>query len=230
MGLMVQQKLLEPLSEADHAKVLERCAIKAVDTGAVIVHHQEQSREVFLVLEGEVSVKLFSLNGREVSYRSLYAGEYFGEMAAIDGQPRSATIIAMRPSRIAVMRPEEFRRLLSDHPPVALRVLEDMSARIRSLTERVLELTTLTVRGRLIIEILRIAHEAGTWSGPARIASVPTHAELASRISTHREAVTRELRQLVQDGVIRREGRALIVPDVGTLEDYAAAFRDRGPA
>ncbi|MCG8559212.1 MAG: helix-turn-helix domain-containing protein, partial [Hyphomicrobiales bacterium] len=96
-------------------------------------------------------------------------------------------------------------------------LLKRLVAQIRSLTTRVFEFSTLAVSNRIQAELLRLARDNGIDDNTALITPAPTHTEIASRISTHREAVTRELSRLTQNNVIRREGRALCVTDVDRL-------------
>ena len=96
-------------------------------------------------------------------------------------------------------------------------------SRIRLLTERVFELNALAVRSRLHCELLRLSLEAGVRDNRAVISPAPTHAELASRIGTHREAVTRELQYLKQEGVVEPKDKSLAIADIGKLTGIVRA-------
>jgi CRP-like cAMP-binding protein len=110
-----------------------------------------------------------------------------------------------------------FRELLQSEPAVTLALLRQSVTKIRALTTRVYEFSALAVNNRIQAELLRLARLAPLEGKLARIGGAPTHAEIASRISTHREAVTRELNRLTRLGIIERQGGALLVKDVGRL-------------
>jgi CRP-like cAMP-binding protein len=110
-----------------------------------------------------------------------------------------------------------FRELLQSEPAVMLALLRQFVAKIRALTTRVYEFSALAVNNRIQAELLRLARLAPKEGKGARIASAPTHSEIASRISTHREAVTRELNRLSRLGLIERKGGTLLVKDIDRL-------------
>jgi CRP-like cAMP-binding protein len=170
------------------------------------------------VVSGRVRVTIYSASGRQVTFRDIPAGELFGEVAAIDGMPRSADVVALESGLTASMPPSVFRELLRDEPGVAERVLQRLAGLVRRMSARVIDLSTLNVPSRIHAELLRLAREAGVRGNAARIAHAPTHAELASQVSTYREEVSRELSSLSKAGVLAREGPALVIRDVARLQ------------
>jgi len=154
-----------------------------------------------------------------VSFRTLVAGDIFGEYAAIDGGPRSASVEARTSCLIASMSAKEFRKLLKSEPAVAEAVLKGLVRNVRSLTKRVYEFSTLAVNNRIQAELLRLASLVPREGKGAQIVPAPTHVEIASRVSTHREAVTRELNRLSRIGIIESKRGALLVKDVDRLAE-----------
>jgi len=201
------------------------CSWRRYGAGRQVVGHQDTSADLFLIAEGAVRVQRFSAAGREVSYTDIGAGELFGEFSAIDGQPRSATVVTLAASRIGRMPRAVFRDCLLEHPAVALKLLESVVAKVRLLSDRVYEAAALQVRERLHVELLRLAHGGAVEDNRAVVAPAPTHREIAARIGTHREAVTRELRQLAQDGLVALKRGRIEVTDLAGLERLAAAAR-----
>jgi CRP-like cAMP-binding protein len=183
-----------------------------------IIGHQEASTDVHFMVSGTVRVILFSSAGKEVAFRDIHAGECFGEFAAIDGAPRSANVIAMTDVMIGSVSAETFREILHDYPGVSMALLTRLTGMVRSLSERIYEFSTLAVKNRIHSELLRLAREGTRDGNSARISPAPTHADIASRISTHREAVTRELNDLTKSGLLTRDGRTLIISDLEELE------------
>ena len=183
----------------------------------MIVGYLDESRQVFFLAEGTARAIIYSLSGKEVSFRDVQAGEMFGEFAAIDGEPRSASVEALKPCLIAAMTAELFWEVLRDHSGVAEATLRRLTNQIRALTERVLEFSTLAVKHRIHAELLRMARDHLGEDDTAVVAPAPTHHEIASRISTHREAVTRELNHLARIGVVERRDHRLIIRDISRL-------------
>jgi CRP/FNR family transcriptional regulator, cyclic AMP receptor protein len=196
-----------------------RCSWRRYGAGQTVLQRQDQTRDVFFVVRGKVSAVHHSALGREVRLGDLAAGDTFGEFAAIDGEPRSADIVSVTDSLIASMSASLFWDVLHRHPPVCAAILRRLTRVARASTQRVVEFSTLPVRGRLQAELLRLARigAPGPDCASAVIAPAPTHAEIASRISTHREAVTRELNELARANLVERRGGTLVIRNVAAL-------------
>jgi CRP-like cAMP-binding protein len=199
------------------ARIEKRCGWRRYEPGEPIVDYLDASDDVFFIAAGEARVSIYSLAGKAVTFTDLGPGDMFGEYAAIDGARRSATIEARTSCHVASMSAAAFRELLQSEPAVMLALLRQFVAKIRALTTRVYEFSALAVNNRIQAELLRLARLAPKEGKGARIASAPTHSEIASRISTHREAVTRELNRLSRLGLIERKGGTLLVKDIDRL-------------
>ena len=141
----------------------------------------------------------------------------FGELSAIDQKPRSANVVALDNVTIASVSATEFWQLVRDYPAIAEATLRRLTALVRSLSDRVVEFSTLAVRNRIHAELLRLGRDHMTTESSALIVPSPTHAEIANRISTHREAVSRELSDLARSGIVERRDGGLFIPDVNEL-------------
>jgi CRP/FNR family transcriptional regulator, cyclic AMP receptor protein len=212
-GIAIFVGLTPEALEAVH----RRCSWRRYEAGDPIVDYLDSSDDVFFVTAGEASVTIYSVAGQAVSFRSLGPGEIFGEYAAIDGEPRSASVEARTNCLIASTPGREFRELLETEPVVARAVMKGLVRNVRSLTKRVYEFSTLAVNNRIQAELLRLASLAPQEGKGARLEPAPTHAEIASRVSTHREAVTRELNRLARIGIIERQHGTLIIWDLDRL-------------
>jgi CRP-like cAMP-binding protein len=195
------------------------CRWRRYGANQTILQRQDESRDVFFVVRGRVCAIYHSASGREVRLSELAAGEMFGELAAIDSEPRSADIVCATDTLIASMSADLFWDILRRHEPVCTAILRRLTRVARGHLQRLVELSTLPVRSRVHAELLRLARFGA--SGPDRaiavIAPAPTHAEIASRISTHREAVTRELNELARAKLIEKRGSALVIRDIAAL-------------
>ena len=206
--------------------IARRCTWRSYDAAQPIVSQQDETREVHFIVSGRVRVNIYSPEGDDVTFRDLEAGEMFGELAALDPAPRSANVIALGPTTTASLKAGEFAQLLRDHPEVGSATVGRLVRLVRALSDRVYEFSTLAVRNRIHAELLRLGRDHMSATNTARIDPAPTHAEIASRIATHREAVTRELNELARDGLVERQGHALVIRDVARLARMVDAVDD----
>jgi len=199
-----------------------------------IVSEGDPSTDVFFVAEGTIQAKSFAANGKEVTYIDIGAGSLFGEFSAIDGQARSASIVTVGPAVIGRMPGPRFKALMLAHPQMHMAVTELLVGKVRDLSRRVFEFSTLNVCSRIHAELIRMLPEAGgaetanggTRGAAAVIQPAPTHQELASRISTHREAVTRELNYLARIGVLSLGRRRIDILDLDRLRRMSEALHE----
>lgn len=207
------------LSPEDLAAAGRRCRWRHCDAEQQILGHLDDTHDVYFIVKGEVKATIYSLSGKEVTFRNIGAGQIFGEFAAIDGERRSATVVALKPSVVASLSAAAFWVVLREHPEVAAATLKLLTRQIRVLSERVFEFSALAVKNRIHAEVLRLAytHRAEDDDNRAAIAPIPTHADIAHRVSTHREAVTRELSAMTRSGLVERREGTLVVPNVERL-------------
>ncbi|HYG88687.1 MAG TPA: Crp/Fnr family transcriptional regulator [Azospirillum sp.] len=210
--------LFRDLPAGDIEALSACCRWRRFTPRELIFDYHDEPSDVFFVVRGRVRVTYYSLSGKEVMFRDLSPGEVFGEVSAIDGQPRSASVIALTDTLAASLSSEQFWDVLRSHATVNAAVMRRLAELVRRLTMRVVEASTLAVRNRIHVEMLRLVRESTPIGNRAVIPRMPTHAEIASRVGTHREAVTRELNQLLRDGLLEKHGSVLVVGDVAALE------------
>ncbi len=220
-GVTASKTFLDGLSDDDRAE-LERLWITCkYERDETIITHDGSDRDVFFVLEGRARATIYSDSGRMVAYRDIEPGGIFGELAAIDGKARSASVVALDSMRVAHLSASSFRNLVETRPGFTWAILVHLSDQMRRMTERVYEFSTLVVRKRLIRELLRLAGGEERAEGSATIFPAPTHFDLATMISTHREAVSREMSELSRRKLVERRGKKLLLPDPAALEALA---------
>jgi CRP/FNR family transcriptional regulator, cyclic AMP receptor protein len=212
---------LKEVSESDREILAGRWSLRHYGRDETIISHDEGGGDVFFVLEGRACATIYSENGREVAYRDIEPGGIFGELSAIDGRPRSASVVALTEVRAARLPEAAFRDLVNNCPSFTWALLQHLSAQMRRMTERIQEFSTLIVRKRLIRELLRLAGDTGDSVDQLTIEPAPTHFELAGKISTHREAVSRQMSALAKRGCIKKRGRHLMLVDLGALRSLA---------
>jgi CRP-like cAMP-binding protein len=149
--------LLAGLGAEELDRIEQRCRWRRHRAGEVILDRDSPSRDLLLVVEGRVQVVNSGASGREVVYAEIGAGEHFGELAAIDGEPRSAAVVALEVCLLAALAPEEVEILLRRHPEIAIALLRRLARIIRHSDERIVDLSTLGALQRVWRELLRLA-------------------------------------------------------------------------
>jgi CRP/FNR family transcriptional regulator, cyclic AMP receptor protein len=210
--------LFEELSEAELARIAGACSTRTYEKGAQILGDKDRSTDVFFILDGSVRINTISPEGREVIYSELGAGAIFGEFSAIDGLPRSTAVSAITDCVVAKMTSKNFFELLRGNGAVSTRLVELLVAKIRAMSERVFEVSALSVRERLRRELLRLAAEGQRQGKMIVIKPAPTHYEIAARIGSHREAVTREFNRLETESLLEVSRRQISILDVEKLQ------------
>jgi CRP-like cAMP-binding protein len=218
-------KLLGDVPVAALEELAQQCRWRRFLASQRVISREAEDHDVYLIVGGRVRITAFSGAGRQVTYRDVGAGEWFGDLAAIDGRLRSADVDALEDTLLASMSPAVFRRLVHEHPVVCDRVLDRLVSLVRDLTERIFDFSTLGVQNRVHAELLRLAKQAGVEGNVARIYPAPKHSDIAGKVSSYREQVTRELSAMARQGLVQRAQGALLIPDVARLERIVAEVR-----
>lgn len=213
--------IFRDLDDQELAAVAARLRVRKYSEGEQIIGQFEVDRSVFFLLGGVVHITVYSAAGKEITFRDLQPGDMFGELAAIDGQPRSANAVAKSDAQVCRVSPAQFWALLEEFPGVNAALLKYLSGLVRDLSMRVYDFSAHSVSNRVQNEVLRLARLTKITNNTTVISPAPTHAEIASRVNTHREAVTREISRLVQAGLIERSTRKLVVKDYEGLRKLA---------
>lgn len=211
--------ILANLPEPALEPVAQSCTWRQYAPGEQVLGYQETSTDVSFLLAGKARAIIYSLEGKAVVFADLKPGAMFGEIAAIDRKARSASIEALEPCTIASLSANQFEALMLREPSVALATLRHVAADVRRLSERVFEFSTLAVQNRIHAELLRLAGEAQPKGAEVVLSPAPSLSDIANRISTHREAVSRELSRLAAGGLLRREGGNLRITSLPKLAE-----------
>jgi len=210
-------KLFQSLGQEERKALARRCQGYRYPPRHEIVSHEDLTDDVYFLVGGRVRATIFSRSGKEVAFRDLEPGAVFGDLSAIDGQPRCANVITLEESAVLRMSSEAFREALMAHPEMAMLALRELTDLVRRLSDRVVEFSTLGVNNRIHAELLRLANQCPRQGKTVEIPDPPTHADFASRVATRREAVTKELGHLAEQGLLERRAGALVVRDVERL-------------
>lgn len=210
--------LFADLPAAVLASIASRCSIRSYKAEQQILSEDEVTSDVLFVLSGSVRINAYVSSGREVIFHDIAAGGIFGEFSAIDGKPRAAAASALTDCRLARMTSQAFREVLRTNSTVAMRMMEMLVLKVRQRSERIVEASALTVRDRLRRELLRLAQQGKFVANGILIQPAPTHYEMAARIGSHREAVTREFKRLETEKLIEARRGLIKIIDLARLE------------
>lgn len=211
-----QVPVFKNLTEDHVIKFVNSCSVRKIKKNSDIVFQSEDSTDLYLVLKGSVKVNLMSYEGEEFILTSFNEGDFFGEMSLIDGSPRSAAVVAQEDTLLGVLRRENILQAVREKPEIALDFLTTIVKRLRKADAMIEALAFLDVRERLIKFLAQQAKadEERNDDGFYRIKKL-THKELASRIGSSREAVSKILKVLSMKNIVREEkGNFLLSPSI----------------
>jgi CRP-like cAMP-binding protein len=185
--------------------------------GSVILFQGDPGDSLYVLRQGRAKVVLIGEDGREVILGVLEPGAHFGELALIDDQPRSAHVIAMEDAQLLILRREDFRRRVEANPSVAWALLTELSRRLRRADQKIGGLVLLDVPGRISRLLLDLSAESDSGA----IDKPHTHQTNAQMNGASRENVSRAMKDLQEEGLIRVERRRIAVANRDALEKRA---------
>lgn len=212
-------KILASLSDEDLDALAAALTWRTVRAGEQIVSHLDSGTEIYFAVEGAFRARLEAASGRQVAIRQLSAGSHFGEIAALMQTPRSLAVTAESEGLIAECPADAFLALMARNGSFATAVAAHLARMVVALTDRVFELAALEVRFRIYAELLRLASGGEQTGEGVRVRNAPTHETIAATVGAQREAVTRELRTLAGEGLLRQNKREILILDIERLRD-----------
>jgi CRP-like cAMP-binding protein len=188
----------------------------------VIFHQGDPGDALHVITAGAVKILLPSPDGEEAIIATLKAGDFFGELALLDGQPRSATATAVEPTETLSLPRDIFRELVEKHPELRDALFAALSTLLRRITKHVEELHFLDLAGRLAARIAQLARQAQPGVTQQIELDWPyTQSDLAAMIGGTRQSVNRLLADLIDDGILSLEHERLVITDLDVLERRA---------
>lgn len=215
-GGLARFELFSGLAPEDIGAIEASCSWHRIASGEQVFDKESDTLEVYFVVAGAVRI-LTQSGEREVALADVLAGNYFGELAAIDRMKRSARVVATQDCVLASLQGAAFLDMLHRHPMVAVRVLERLTRIIRNLDQRVTDLSTATENQRICGELVRLAEPDASRPDGWIIPDMPNHKEIAAWVGTSREVVAQAIGELARDGIIKRRGMGLVIADLARL-------------
>lgn len=194
--------IFDPLPEPWLQRLAQGASIRAVPRNATVLHTGDRTDNLYVILAGSLRVLVSDEEGREVILSILHPGEFFGEMGVIDDHPRSATVEAVEPVELVVISKAEFRRCLEENFDLALYIMRSLVKRLRQADRKIESLALMDVYGRVARVLLDMAQDRG---GVLFVDPMPSRQTIAKMVGASREMVTRVMKDLQADGLIRED-------------------------
>ena len=202
------------LNENDLGHIADKMVAKHFENGNYIFLEDSEGEQCFFVLKGSVKVTRLSKDGREVILAMLNEGDFFGEMSLLDGESRSANVIALEKTKVLTLDRNDFIAVINDYPSIAVQLLKELARRLRKSDRQIASLSLSDAEKRIALCIIRFADEQGViQNGKVSIPKTPIQQDIANMAGTSRETVSRALGLLEKEDLIERNGRELIILD-----------------
>lgn len=223
VGALGRVRLFTGLGEHELESIARSMRLRRFRRGEVVFHAGDPGDALFIVTVGEIKIGLPSDSGDEAILATVRPGDFFGELALLDGAPRSASATALERSETLVLPRDRFRELIDTNPALRDALLTTLAAELRRLTHHVEELHFLDIEGRLAARLTRLADDDGTVQsdGTVRLDGPLTQGDLAAMIGCTRQSVNKLLGLFAEDGVIRLERDAIVIVDRERLDRAA---------
>ena len=218
LGSLASFELFSGLSADAVSEIEGRCSWFRFGPGEQVFDRDSDTLDVYFIVSGAVRISAQQSEDNEVPLADVVAGNYFGELAAIDGMGRSARVVATRESVLASLDRPSFLEFLRRHPEISVKVLSRLTRIIRNLDHRVTQLSTQNESQRIWAELVRLAEPDPGRPDGWHIPDLPNHKEIAAWAGTSREAVAQAIGELARNGVVKRRGIGLVISDWSRLQ------------
>lgn len=219
MQTLAGLQFFKDATDIDLEKFARRVSWRKIDEEQVIVDFEDQSDDVYFLASGEVRILVRTPGGKEVILSDMQAGQYFGELAAIDGVPRSANVTGLTKCEICIVSSAVFREIIFSSKILQDKLMKLLARRVRDLNSRLIEHTVLDVRHRLYAELLRQAQPRSGNPAEKIVSPPPFHHVLAGRVGCRREQITRELSHMVADNLAEKTRGGLVLKNPDKMRD-----------
>jgi len=206
--------LFSDLNRPSVRKITERMVVRTYNKEQMILVEESMGETFFILSGGSVKITRMSDDGREVILAILGEGDFFGEMALLDGEGRSANVVALTDTEVLTLQRSDFLDILEQFPKIAIHLLKELTTRIRYSDQQIESLSLSGAEQRIAMVLLRLAEEMGQIKeGTVTIENIPFQQDIANMAGTSRETVSRVYKMLEEKNYIIREGKTLIIKE-----------------
>jgi len=210
--------LFSDLSETSLKVITDKMVARSYDKEKMILIEESAGETFFLIYKGTVKITRMSDDGREVILAILGEGDFFGEMALLDGEGRSANVVALEDAEVLTLQRSDFLDILERFPKIAIHLLKELTTRIRHSDQQIESLSLSGAEQRIALVLIRLAEEMGQIKeGTVTIEHIPYQQDIANMAGTSRETVSRVYKMLEDKNHIVREGKTLKIIDFSTF-------------
>jgi len=200
------------LTDSDLTKIASKMVPRVYEKGQMILLEESMGETFFIITQGAVKVTRLSADGREVILAILGESDFFGEMSLLDGEGRSANIVANEYAKVLTLSRSDFLDCLESYPKIAIALLEELAIRLRKSDQQIESLSLSDSEHRIGITLIRLAGELGTIKqGHVTLKNLPYQQDIANMAGTSRETVSRTLKLLEDKKLVRRKNRNLTI-------------------
>jgi len=205
--------LFSNLNTQERQAICSAMVQRPFNSGEIIVHEEDlENQTFFIIVSGSVHVTVYSNEGKQSILATLRSGEFFGEMAMLDGEPRSASVVAAESCKLLMLYRKSFIQILQQYPKIAIAMLVEMSRRLRRSNRHINTLSLMSVYGRVADVLLQLAKDKGRKVGTMTVVDErPNHQTIADMAGTSRETVSRVLSQLQKKGYLTINRKRLVI-------------------
>ena len=210
--------LFSDLSGPSLKNITERMVSRSYDKEKMILIEESAGETFFLISQGTVKITRMSDDGREVILAILGEGDFFGEMALLDGEGRSANVVALEKAEVLTLQRSDFLEILEKFPKIAIHLLKELTTRIRHSDQQIESLSLSGAEQRIALVLIRLAEEMGQIKdGTVTIESIPYQQDITNMAGTSRETVSRVYKMLEDKQYISRAGKTLKIKEFSTF-------------
>ncbi len=208
MSVLKNVEIFAGLSDAELAALEESCIRRSYPKNTVIINENDVADSLYVIESGKVKVYCSDKNGKEFIMNTLLANDYFGELALLDDDRRSASVRTMEKADFCIIYKQDFNRVMGEHPNIAKTLIKNITRRVRALTEKVKSLALQDVYGRVTKVLNSLATER---NDEFYVEEKLTQQDIADRVGASREMVARILKDLTIGGYISFENRHIVI-------------------
>jgi CRP-like cAMP-binding protein len=183
-----------------------------------LISQSDTTDDVYYIAEGQVRVSVLAPNSKEYIFREIGPGNLIGELTALDGGKRSVMVMTITDTLLYKMAQGSFKKLLGQNEELSNYLTLSLVKRVRNLSEQVFELSTMNVRCRILLDLIRRAKKAALKDGSATFNLPKDQVKVATALATHREAISREYSAFAKNGFIKKHNEKIVVPSIDKLE------------
>lgn len=216
--LLRQVPLFRSLRAEDTRRLAEFLQRRTIHKGDFLCRKGEEGNTLFMIIFGKIKIFRQSKNGDEVILAFLSSGDFCGEMALLDGLPRSADAVAVEDTACYILTRDDFFSCVANNKSAVKTILETLSRRLRKADDFLADFFFLNVGSRLAKRLVEIAENNGSQEeGGGVIRLNITQSTVASMIGATRESVNKELRLLREEGIVEISEKKIVIRDVEKL-------------